>query len=69
MKFVEETFGGLGTISEDPSNPYADYYANDDLSEFFQFGHTPYPFQLINAPLNSDVFLNPARPIDPPDND
>jgi phospholipase C len=69
LKFVEETFGGLGTISEDPSNPYADYYANDDLSEFFQFGHTPYPFQLINAPLNSDVFLNPARPIDPPDND
>jgi len=70
LKFIEEVFGGLGTISPDPLNPYADYYAYDDLGEFFDF--TPprrRSFQSIQAPLKEGVFLNPNRPIEPPDND
>jgi phospholipase C len=69
LKFIEEVFGDIGTISDDPSNPYADYYANDDLGEFFQFNQPPHSFQLINAPLKQEFFLNPNRPIEPPDND
>jgi phospholipase C len=34
LKFIEEVFGGLGTISDDPFNPFADYYAKDDLHSF-----------------------------------
>jgi len=70
LKFIEEVFGGLGTISPDPLNPYADYYAYDDLGEFFDF--TPphrRSFESIQAPLKEEVFLNPNRPIEPPDND
>jgi phospholipase C len=70
LKFVEEVFGGLGTIdSANPNNPYADGYAQDDLGEFFNFHHMPHPFQFINAPIDSSVFLDPRRPIDPPDDD
>jgi len=69
LKFIEEVFGGLGTISSDPSNPYADYYAYDDLGEFFQFEQRPRAFESIQAPLKEEVFLDPRRPIGPPDND
>jgi phospholipase C len=69
LKFTEEIFGGLGTISNDPLNRYADYYAYDDLSEFFQFTQPPRSFETIQAPLDKSVFLDPNRPAEPPDND
>jgi phospholipase C len=69
LKFIEEVFGNIGTISSDPFNPYADQYAYDDLHEFFDFHLVPRPFQSIQAPLKEDVFLDPNRPVEPPDND
>jgi phospholipase C len=69
LKFIEEIFGGLGTISDDPSNRYADYYAYDDLGEFFNFNQRPRAFKKIEAPVNEEVFLNPNRTLEPPDND
>jgi hypothetical protein len=51
-----------------PGN-YADYYANDDLGEFFQFSKPPRKFQKITAPLGEEVFLNPERLQGAPDND
>lgn len=68
LKFVEEIFG-LGTISDDPFNPYADYYAKDDLHSFFQFTLPPRPFESIEAPLKEDIFFDPSRPLGAPDND
>jgi phospholipase C len=69
LKFIEEIFS-LGPIpSTGDSGNYADAYANDDLGEFFQFSKPPHGFQSIDAPLKADFFLNPNRPIDPPDND
>jgi phospholipase C len=69
LKFTEQVLGIDGVISNDPTNEYADYYATDDLSEFFQFDLVPLPFEPINAPLKEDVFLDPNRPHDGPDND
>jgi phospholipase C len=69
LKFVEEVFGNLGTISEDPSNPYADAYAYDDLQDFFDFKNPAHAFHSIDAPVKEEVFLDPNRPVDPPDND
>jgi phospholipase C len=69
LKFVEEVFGGLGTISDDPFNPFADYFAKDDLHGFFQFTKPPRLFEPIDAPIKEDVFLDPKRPHDGPDND
>jgi phospholipase C len=69
LKFIEEVFGGLGTISPDPSNPYADYYAQDDLGEFFRFDQPPRVFESIQAPVPEKTFLDPSRPADPPDDD
>jgi phospholipase C len=70
LKFVEEVFGNIGTISSDPfNNPYADEYAYDDLHEFFNFNQAPRSFQSIQAPIKEDVFLDPDRPVEPPDND
>jgi phospholipase C len=65
LLFTEEIFN-LGTI---PPGDYADSYANDDLSEFFQFNNPPQSFQAINAPFKADVFLDPNRPKLPPDDD
>jgi len=65
LKFIEEIFN-LGTI---PPGDYADYYANDDLGEFFQFSKPARRFQSVTAPLGKEVFLDPTRPQDPPDND
>lgn len=65
LKFIEEIFN-LGTI---PPGDYADYYANDDLGEFFQFGKQPRTFQSIQAPLEKEVFLDPKRYHGSPDND
>jgi hypothetical protein len=65
LKFIEEIFD-LGNISP---GDYADFWSNGDLGEFFQFSSPPRSFQSIAAPLKADFFLNPNRPIDPPDND
>jgi phospholipase C len=65
LKFTEEIFN-LGNI---PPGNYADYYANDDLGEFFQFSKPPRSFQSITAPLGKEVFLDPKRPRGAPDND
>ncbi|HWY19689.1 MAG TPA: alkaline phosphatase family protein [Candidatus Acidoferrum sp.] len=65
LKFIEEIFN-VGTI---PPGTYADYYANDDLGEFFNFNNPPRSFQSINAPLTKEVFLDPDRPITDADND
>ncbi len=65
LKFIEEIFN-LGNI---PPGDYADYYANDDLSEFFNFSSVPRPFASINAPVKKEVFLDPKRPVTEPDND
>ena len=65
LKFTEEIFN-LGTI---PPGDYADYYATDDLGEFFQFSKPPRSFQSINAPSGKEVFLDPNRPRIPPDDD
>ena len=65
LKFVEEIFN-LGNI---PPGDFADYYATDDLAEFFQFTQPPRSFQSISSPLGKEVFLDPNRPQIPPDND
>jgi hypothetical protein len=65
LKFIEQIFN-LGTI---PPGDYADAWAVDDLSEFFQFSNPPRTFESISAPVSKEVFLDPKRPIDPPDND
>jgi len=65
LKFIEEVFN-LGTI---PPGNNADYYANDDLGEFFQFSAPPRSFRSITAPLEKGVFLDPNRPVTMPDND
>jgi phospholipase C len=65
LKFIEEIFN-VGVI---PPGDYADSYANDDLGEFFNFSSPPRAFQSISAPLKKEVFLDPKRPVGPPDND
>jgi len=65
LKFTEEIFN-LGTI---PPGTGVDSFAYDDLGEFFQFNMPPRPFELINAPLSKEVFLDPRRPITAPDDD
>ena len=65
LKFIEDIFN-LGTI---PPGNYADYYANDDLGEFFQFSKPARSFQSITAPVGKEVFLDPKRLHGPPDND
>jgi phospholipase C len=65
LKFIEEIFN-VGTI---PPGDYADSYANDDLSEFFNFSAKPRTFEGIAAPLKKEVFLDPKRFRGPPDND
>ncbi len=65
LKFIEEIFN-VGYISP---GDYADSYANDDLGEFFQFHKPPRSFESIQAPVKKEVFLDPKRPMLPPDND
>ena len=65
LKFTEEIFD-LGNI---PPGNYVDSFAYDDLGEFFQFDTPPRSFAPINAPLEPEVFLDPNRPMTPPDND
>ena len=65
LKFTEEIFN-LGTI---PPGTGVDSFAYDDLGEFFQFNLPPRPFEVINAPLSKEVFLDPKRPITAPDDD
>jgi phospholipase C len=65
LKFIEEIFN-VGTV---PPGNYADFYANDDLGEFFQFSKPPRTFQRIQAPLPPEIFLDPKRMQGAPDND
>ena len=65
LRCIEDVFN-LGRI---PPGEGADSYAIDDLSEFFNFSAPPRAFQGINAPVKPEVFLDPNRPIIPPDND
>lgn len=60
LKYIEGTFSlpSLGT---------ADALA-DDLSDCFNYNQTPIPFQVIQAPLHAQDFLNDRRtPTDPDD--
>jgi phospholipase C len=67
LRFVEDVFGGLGTI---PPGTYADSYANDDLSGFFQFNQPKArAFRTIQAPFSADYFINDKRPPEGPDED
>jgi len=61
LKFIEVTY-------DLPSLGYADALA-DDLSDCFDVGRSPIPFQLINAPLGKEHFLNDKRPPLDPDDD
>lgn len=61
LKFIEEVF-------QVPTLGYADRPA-DDLSDCFNLGQTPLPFQLVAAPLDVTFFLNDKRPPEGPDND
>jgi phospholipase C len=65
LKFIEQIFN-VGNI---PPGNLIDSFAADDLGEFFQFSAPPRKFQSINAPVGSEVFLDPKRPITDADND
>jgi len=64
LRFIEGAFripeGSLG---------FADERATGDLSGFFNFEQSPRQFQVINAPLNADFFIDDKRPPEPPDTD
>lgn len=62
LNLIEENFGL-------PSLGYADAYANDDLSDCFNFNQTPLTFRTINAPMSADHFLHDRSPAEPPDDD
>jgi phospholipase C len=61
LKFIETTF-------KLPSLGYADTPA-DDLSDCFNFTHTPLTFHAIPAALNAAHFINDKRPATAPDDD
>lgn len=67
LKFIEGVFN-LETIPNKDGLSFGDSWSNGDLSEFFQFSNAR-SFQAITAPLSANVFLNPDRPIGPPDNE
>jgi phospholipase C len=73
LKFIEQIFnlGYIPDVTPDGVDlgHFADYYSNGDLSEFFKFNKPPRTFESIDAPLKKEFFLNPKRPIEPPDND
>jgi phospholipase C len=62
LKFIQGVFhiqeGSLG---------FADQRANGDLRSFFDFRLATRAFQVIDAPLNADFFINDTRPPEPPD--
>jgi phospholipase C len=68
LKFIEKTFN-LENIPSGNLGAFADFYAYGDLSEFFHFNQPPRSFRTITAPLKENVFLDPKRPVAPPDND
>lgn len=61
LKFIESNFNL-------PSLGYADAHA-DDLSDCFDFGQNPLPFDTIPAKLDAAHFLNDTRPPTDPDDD
>ena len=62
LKFIENTFN-LGSLG------YADAAAANDLSDCFNFSQTPLPFQMIQAPLKAQYFLDDKTPPLDPDDD
>jgi phospholipase C len=64
QRFIEAAFcipeGSLG---------FADERATGDLSGFFNFEQPARQFQVIQAPLDADFFINDTRPPEPPDTD
>jgi phospholipase C len=68
LKFIEEVFN-LSNINSGDLGSFADQWSNGDLSDFFQFSQPPNDFQSIQAPFKPDFFLDPKRPMDPPDDD
>ena len=61
LKFIEE-------VLQVPTLGYADTPA-DDLSDCFNLGQSPLPFQFIAAPLDATHFLNDKRLPEGLDND
>ena len=68
LKFIEEVFN-LSNINSGDLGSFADQWSNGDLSDFFQFSQPPNDFQSIQAPFKPDFFVDPKRPMDPPDDD
>jgi phospholipase C len=68
LKFIEGIFG-LGRIPNSSGLSFADSWSNGDLLEFFDFNRPARGFSVISAPLPASSFLDPKRPIEPPDND
>jgi phospholipase C len=70
---VNHDFGSILNFIENnfnlPSLGFADAYANDDLSDCFNFSQTPITFQTINAARKADFFLHDRRPQAGPDDD
>jgi phospholipase C len=64
QRFIEAVYG----IPEG-SLGFADERATGDLGGFFNFDQTPRRFQMINAPLDANYFINDTRPPEPPDTD
>jgi phospholipase C len=64
LRFIETVFD-LGLI---PPGNFADARA-DDLADFFDFGGVPRAFTPIPQPLANGYFLDPKRPMTPPDDD
>jgi len=73
ISHVNHDFGSILNLIEDnfglSSLGYADAYANDNLSDCFNFNQTPLTFKTINAPIPADHFLHDRRPAEPPDDD
>jgi phospholipase C len=62
LNLIEETYG-LNSLG------YADAYANDDLSDCFNFSQTPLTFTTISAPMNAEHFLHDRTPPTDPDDE
>jgi phospholipase C len=69
LKYIEETFN-LPSVGAKIKVEYADAYSDtDDLSDCFDYGQSPTPFQVVQVPVGPKHFLRDKRPPLPPDND
>jgi phospholipase C len=64
LRFIEGVFH-----IEEGSLGFADQRATTDLHGFFDFQIETRQFQVIQAPLDADFFINDKRPPEPPDDD